>query len=213
MKLRKLMMLVVALVCVLAFSAPAYAAIVELPAVPTVKNNDTQAGWASNGTDNMTTDLTIEQLTSAKYLILELGAAPIGGMQFIWQGDGDGWAWNQTDGVIPNEGTSETTIVIDLAATAKNYSAFQSSTQAKVFLGYYSNTVADLQITRAYLSDSLPGEEAPADAAPAEEAPADGGAAEANPQTGDSSMIFIAMAVLALAGAGAVVFYRRAKAQ
>ncbi|MDR1687426.1 MAG: LPXTG cell wall anchor domain-containing protein [Clostridiales bacterium] len=208
MKLRKLMMLVVALVCVLAFSAPAYAAVVELPAVPTVKNNDTQAGWASNGTDNMTTDLTIEQLTSAKYLILELGAAPMGGMQFIWQGDGDGWAWNQTDGVIPDEGTGETTIVIDLAATAKNYSAFQSSTQAKIFLGYYSNTVADLQITRAYLSDSLPGEEAPADeAAPA----ADGG--EANPATGDSSFIFIVIAALAMACAGAVVFYRKAKAQ
>ena len=142
--------LIIAVLAIAALILPSLAATFTLGDF-TISNGDTQKGWASNGTDNKETNLSIETLTSAKTLVLELSKAPAGGLQIIWQGNGDDWAWNQTDGVIPSEGTEETTIRIDLATALKNYSKFKSSTEAKILLGYYSDNMADLGVTRAYL--------------------------------------------------------------
>ena len=121
-------------------------------------NNDTQQGWQTDSLDSAST-VTAAELTSAKYLVLEFAQAPTGGMQIIWQGDGSSGGladWNQTDKVIPNDGMSDTSIVIDLASTLKNYDEFQASTQIKLIIAYYSNNIADLGITRAYLTDTAP---------------------------------------------------------
>ncbi|MDR1689020.1 MAG: hypothetical protein LBS21_10475 [Clostridiales bacterium] len=174
MKFRKLIMVLVTMAFVALLSLPVFAAnMVELGRM-TATNNANQMGWATDGTDGNSTSLMMEDLAANKFLVLELGAAPAGGMQFIWQGDGNAWAWDQTDGVIPDEGTSETLIVIDLSKTAKGYAKMIASTQVKFFLGYWSNTVADLKITNAYLTDEDPRTAAAApaaDAAPADAAP------------------------------------------
>lgn len=221
MKLRKFMLLLVALV--FALSVPAYAAtvVVELPVEPTLVNNSTQKGWCTDGTDDIATDLTMEQLAAAESLVLEFAEAPSGGMQFIWQGDGDGWGWNQTDQVIPDGGISDTTFTIDLAKTAKNYDALKSSTKAKIILGYYSDGFDDLKITKAYLTYEDAG--AVAEAAPVAEAVvvaeaeavdvADSVVSEENPKTGDNFIIYFAGLALVLAACGTVVFYRKAKAE
>jgi len=200
MKLRKLVSLLAVLACVAAFCAPAYAAVVDLPVPPPTVNGDTQQGWATDGVDDVASSLTADDFHAAKYLVLELGAAPTGGLQFIWQGDGDGWAWTQTDGVVGNDGTDQTTIVIELATTAKNYDKFLASEQIKIFLGYYSPDIAGLKIEKAYFTDTAP-------------AVGGGGDAPANPDTGDSSVVFIALMALAAAGIGVFAFARKAKSE
>lgn len=188
MKLRKLFAAItscaVALTAMATLSFSASAAEVDLPLAPTAMNNDTQKGWATNGTDGNETDLTIEQLASATTLVLEFGAAPTGGMQVIFQCDGDDWAWNQNNGIIPDSGTTETKIEIDLTSLT-GWTAVTGSTQAKFFLGYYSNGFDDLKITRAYLvtgdapaaaTPAPAAEEAPAEPAAEAAAPADSGA-------------------------------------
>jgi hypothetical protein len=117
-----------------------------------VENNATQRGWGGGGVDDIETVVPMEAFINAKYLVLELSAAPTGGLQVIWQGDGDNWGWNETSGVIPNTGTSETTIVIELADTLKNYEAYLTNTMVKIFLGYYSPDIAGLGVTRAFLA-------------------------------------------------------------
>jgi hypothetical protein len=121
-------------------------------------NNDTQKGWRSNGTDSTETDLQINELVTAKYLVLELSAPPAGGFQIVWQGTGD-WGWNSnsilTDSgeAIPDKGTSieGNTLKIELSLALVKYEQFQGSTQAKILLAYYSPDIDGLGIEEAYL--------------------------------------------------------------
>ena len=196
MKLRKLTALFAAVACTAALCAPVLAATIDLGA-PTVVNNDTQKGWSTNGVDGITTKFSAEDFNTATTLTLEFASAPVGGMQLIWQGDADNWAWNQKDGVIPDNGTSETKLVIDLPSTLKNYDAFTKSSQIKIFLGYYSNGFDDLQITKATLSG---GGAAPAAAA-----------ASGNPDTGEGVIIYLSAAMVLLASCSAFFFYRKTK--
>jgi len=136
---------------------------VDLGTTFTASNDATQEGWCSNGTDNKTTDLDIADLIKAKYLVLEMPKAPTGGMQFIWQGTGNNWGWGQQDGILtdtgganPEKGSSFSndgkTLKIELSKAAKDYDKFIVSTQTKFFIAYYSSNVADLGITKAYLT-------------------------------------------------------------
>ncbi|MDR0325857.1 MAG: hypothetical protein LBI19_07185 [Oscillospiraceae bacterium] len=183
----------IAALAVAALILPALAATFTLGDFTAI-NNESQKGWGSNGTDDKETNLPIETLTSAKTLVLEFSKPPTGGMQIIWQGDGDDWAWNQTNGVIPDGGTEETTIRIDLAKTLINYDKFKASTHAKIFLGYYSTNVDDLGVTRATLEGATSG----------------GGG---NAQTGESPAVKTAAAVLILSVCAAAVLGRKMKAR
>ena len=129
---------------------PVELAIVKLGEMNNV-NSDTQMGWLTDGVDNKESPYTAGMFANAVSLILEFAEPPTGGMQVIWQGDGDGWSWNQTDGVIPDGGMDGTTLTIDLPSTLENYDAFTQSTQIKFFLGYYDDNIADLGIVSAYL--------------------------------------------------------------
>jgi hypothetical protein len=132
----------------------------------TISNGPTQQGWGSNGTDDIVVDITVDGFKYAKFLVLELSKAPIGGLQVIWQGDGDNWNWNENQSVLGNNGEpnaekgssiipgegSAVTLRLDLTKAILKYdTAYQTSTKIKILLGYYSNTVADLGITKAYL--------------------------------------------------------------
>jgi hypothetical protein len=130
-----------------------------------VVNNVTQQGWATNGQDGVVTDLTTDILISAKYLVLELSKAPTGGMQIIWQGNGKSPSdWNQQDDILTGSGGATgyaaiipgtgdaVTVRIDLSKAFKDRPTFELCTQAKFFVAYYSSNVADLGITKAYLS-------------------------------------------------------------
>ncbi len=127
-------------------------------------NPTSQRGWVTDGyTDGetiMTSDLTIDYVLAAQYLILDMSAAPVGGMQLIWQGDAVATTdWNQVDilsgmGVpdaekgVTLEGTS---LKIELAKALKTYDDFKNNTMAKIIIAYYSSGIDDLGITRAYL--------------------------------------------------------------
>jgi hypothetical protein len=125
----------------------------------TVTNQPTQRGWLTDGTDGKEVPLQIETVIAAKFLVLQLGSKPIGGLQVIWQGDGNGWGWAQMDGVLANDGTpnadkgavlsADNVLRIELSKAFVNYDLIKESTQFKMFLGYYSDNIADLGITKA----------------------------------------------------------------
>jgi len=126
----------------------------------TVSINDTQKGWASNGTDSLTTTLDIADLKAAKYLVLELSGAPTGGLKMIWLGDANSWSWTDTDGVLGDTGTpdaskgatlSDNVLKIELSKALKDYNKLAASTQVKLFIEYSSPDIAGLGITKAYL--------------------------------------------------------------
>jgi uncharacterized repeat protein (TIGR02543 family) len=134
----------------------------------TVSNNATQKGWATNGTDDIETNLDIVTLINAQYLELTLEKKPIGGVQIIWQGDGDDWNWNQnaiTDdngnfdsakgAVLTEEADDTFTLKIELSKALANYGALEDSYKAKIFIAYYSPNFDALGIIKADLIASL----------------------------------------------------------
>jgi hypothetical protein len=133
---------------------------VELGAFTVSTDNAGQKGWATDGTDGISTTLKIEDLIAAKYLVLELSKAPSGGLQMIWQGDGNAWDWAQNDGVLGDAGSpnaskgaslSGNVLKIELSKALKDYSKLAASTKAKLFIAYYTPDIAGLGITKAYL--------------------------------------------------------------
>jgi hypothetical protein len=124
-----------------------------------IRNQATQMGWGSEGTDNKEGQ-PVENFTTAKFLVLQLSAKPTGGLQMIWQGDSDGWNWNQNDGVLADDGTpnaakgatlsDDNVLTIDLSKALNKYSdMFVNNTKTKILLGYYSPNVEALGITKA----------------------------------------------------------------
>jgi hypothetical protein len=123
-----------------------------------IRNQDTQLGWGSNGTDGKQ-GLDIEKFTTAKTLVLQLTGKPAGGLQVIWQGTADGWNWNQNDGVLSDTGvpnaakgatlSASNVLTIDLTKALNKYAEYQTCEQVKILLGYYSPNIAALGITKA----------------------------------------------------------------
>jgi hypothetical protein len=139
---------------------------VDLGTTFTAENNASQKGWGTNGTDNKETDLDIADLIAAKYLVLEMPAAPSGGFQLIWQGNAVAWTdWNQQNSVLLDDGTPDpekgasvtvdggkAILKIELSKGFVKYDTeFKLCTQAKFFIAYYSPNVDALGITKAYL--------------------------------------------------------------
>jgi hypothetical protein len=124
-------------------------------------NQPTQKGWCSNGTDLTITDLEVEDLIAAKFLVLKLKSKPIGGLQVIWQGDGNDWFWAQTDGVLSDSGvpnaakgatlSADNVLTIELSKALRDPEKLAKSTQAKIYLGYYSDNIDDLGVFEANL--------------------------------------------------------------
>nr|AGS51657.1 glycoside hydrolase family 5 [uncultured bacterium contig00026] len=118
----------------------------------------TEKGWATNGTDNLTTSLNIADLKAAKYLVLEITTPPTGEMKFVWQSDSNNdWAWTEQvifdDSGAPNAANGATlednVITIELSKAIVNYAKLATSTQAKIFIKY--TNIDDLGITSSYL--------------------------------------------------------------
>jgi hypothetical protein len=140
--------------------SPGESKIIELGDFTAI-NNDNQKGWGSNGTDDKETTLDIEDLKAAKFLVLELSKKPTGGLQVIWQGDGNSWDWAQNDGILSDTGSpsaskgatlsGDNELKIELSKALKDYSKLAASTKAKIFVAYYTGGVAGLGVTRAYL--------------------------------------------------------------
>jgi hypothetical protein len=113
---------------------------------------DNQKGWCSDNDSGLPSSGSVSDFTSAQYLIVEFDKAPAGGIYFVWVGDSDGAKWNQTDQVVPDLGTSETTLVINLSKI-NGYDDYVKCTGfVKIFLGYHSSSWNDLGITDAYLA-------------------------------------------------------------
>jgi len=145
-----------------------------------LSNSDKQKGWLTNGVDDITSTLTADQLKNAQMLILDLSKAPVGGMQLIWQGNGNSWGWGQTvilgdTGEIEDEEMAmllnkdspelaeigltdlkdvDTILAINLAAALTDYEdkfVSDANTQIKIIIGYYAPDIAGLGLLRAYL--------------------------------------------------------------
>jgi hypothetical protein len=127
----------------------------------TTTNQPTQRGWCTNGTDGKEVDLTMDEILAAKFLVLQLSKKPVGGLQMIWQGDGNNWAWDQMDGVLSDAGgpnsskgatlSDDLVLRIELSKALKNYNKVADCTQFKMYLGYYSTSVQSLGIITADL--------------------------------------------------------------
>jgi hypothetical protein len=125
----------------------------------TTINQDTQKGWCSNETDNIATDLEADAFIRAKFLVLKLKSKPIGGLQLIWQGDGNSWAWAQTDGILSDSGvpnaargvtlSADNVLRIDLSKSLKDYGLVAGCTKIKFYLGYYSDDIDSLGVYQA----------------------------------------------------------------
>jgi hypothetical protein len=125
----------------------------------TVTNNPTQKGWCTEGTDGKDVPLQVEDVIAAKFLVLQLGSKPTGSLQVIWQGDGNGWGWTQNDGVLADDGTpnaakgavlsADNVLRIELSKAFVNYDQIKDCTQFKMYLGYYSDDISSLGITKA----------------------------------------------------------------
>ena len=129
----------------------------------TSENNENQKGWATVGLDegSLVGNIPIAKMKAAKNIVLELSAAPVGGLQVFWQGDGDNWGWNQTNGVLSDAGVPDadkgasldgTTLTIEIAKAFNAYEGVAASTKVKFFLGYYNGGIAGLGITKATLT-------------------------------------------------------------
>ncbi|MCL2004348.1 MAG: LPXTG cell wall anchor domain-containing protein [Oscillospiraceae bacterium] len=185
---KALLSLALAAILVAMIAAPALAN-VTLPLEFTWVNNANQSGWRSSGTDNVETDLTIEQLKSATSLILEVSNEPVGdAFHLVFQSDPD-WGWNQyefnTADVYANG-----RIVLEFANHPNHADLLAAEEYGKLLIGYWgdgSMDISALGITRAYLTVGGGGE---------------------GPKTGDNTMIALALTVLTLA-AGATVFLAR----
>jgi hypothetical protein len=181
----------------------AVSAITPLGAVTWI-NNDNQQGWRANGTDDEVTDLSLDALKAAKYIVIEMAAPPSGGIQVAVQSDGDGWAWNQTDG-IEAVGSA---FIID-TSTLTGWDGLKSAPEfGKFLIGFWggdgNETFANLQITNAYLAYDA--SQLPATGGGGAAAPAPGGTEV--PKVGNVAVASI-VTVMVLAGAAAVVTRKR----
>ncbi len=184
---KRILTLLAAVILIAAFTVPVFAATVNLPTAPVITNNDNQKGWCVNGTDGVTTDLTIEQLKAATTLTLEITAKPTGGFQFVIQSD-NGWAWSQTE-LTAADVYSNGKLTFKLA-DMQGYTELQSATaQAKFYVCYYDTTVDELGITKAYLTTGGSG---------------NGGNGN-NAKTADSPLIYIAGGALVAAACSVVL--------
>ncbi|MDR0223107.1 MAG: hypothetical protein LBI38_06215 [Oscillospiraceae bacterium] len=142
MKVKKILAVIIAVtMCAGAFITGVSAADVPLGA-PNWDNNANQKGWRPDGVDGVENSAyTTEVITSADALVVELNYVPEGGsFAVVWQGDGDGWVWNEYkwdelegfDDVL-----SGTTVTIPLADYLPYYEDYVASGSAKLLLGYW----------------------------------------------------------------------------
>jgi hypothetical protein len=127
----------------------------------TAINQATQKGWGTNGVDNVATDLEPADFINAKFLVLKLKSKPTGGLQVIWQGDGNSWTWEQQDNVLTSSGapnairgatlSDDNVLTIELSKALKNYGRMARCTKIKLYLGYYSKNIDDLGVIQADL--------------------------------------------------------------
>jgi len=140
----------------------------------TWRNGAPQQGWRSDGVDDVPTDLEWETIQYAKYLVLHTKGgtdategddadAPgtwqtqFNGIQFVAQGDGNGYAWSQTnlDAVeFARAGNKDVYIVID-THTLKRFHDIVGGTKGKILIAYWNcvNMFYGLGLQEAYLTN------------------------------------------------------------
>jgi hypothetical protein len=113
----------------------------------------------------MTWNLDWDDFTGATYFVVETegpgdNSWGFGTLQFVLQGDGDSWNWNESAtgnwNGLPGEKTAGVTtyIVVELSELI-GYDAVIAGTQAKIVVAYYGDTsdvIVDLGFVNAYLA-------------------------------------------------------------
>jgi len=141
----------------------------------TIENNDNQKGWATNGVDDVETDLEWETIVGAKYLVLiTKGSSNLngfGGLQIAFQGDGNNWAWKDPsvwgDWIsFAHTADDVVVIVVDLAtALGDDWATFLTGTKGKFFVCSYPLSGLGLQqamlVTEAGAEGQIPEDATP----------------------------------------------------
>jgi uncharacterized repeat protein (TIGR02543 family) len=115
-------------------------------------------GWLTNGVDDVETDLTMEILAAAKYLVIKsnsgANANGYGGIKICVQGDGNNWASTETEIIsdgwlnFPHTALDNVFFVIELAKLT-DWADVITGTQAKIAIGMWP--FSDLGLQDAYL--------------------------------------------------------------
>jgi len=141
MKLRKVFAgLLAGVLGTAAMVTAASAATFNLPKTSPWQNNANQWGWGAENSDAAVEGLTMENLASAKSLVIKVeNDLEDGGMFLVWQGKDNGWGWNQSDDIALADvyDASTKTITLDLSLL-KDYGDFKEETQGKILVGLYA---------------------------------------------------------------------------
>ena len=123
-------------------------------------NQPSQKGWYANGNDGEETDLEWDDVTFARYLVLETKSsdatkADFGGIQVVVSGNlVGGWTGiPATANLTYERGTDTVWIVFELRTFKDNYLKFVRGAAGKFLLAYYTPDVSGLDLREVYLTN------------------------------------------------------------
>jgi len=160
--------------------------------------------WFSNGTNGVDTPLTVEILSNATSLVIELKSPQDVQIVPIHTGDGDGWCWNQVadPAIMMADVVKDGKFTLDMTA----YQDFYSKCDYAAFhIAFWSGyMVSELEITKATLYY-----DAPAAGGGGGGGSSGGGGGSGSPKTGDVFLPFLGLFMISAAG---FVFIKKVKA-
>ena len=122
-------------------------------------NNNTQRGWRADTTDNVATDLALEDLNNAKYIVLHTKGGDsdtaFSEIKVVIQSNVDSWGWNTTNiGGADFDRTEDSFIVIDIS-TLKHGADLAECSKGKFIIEYATggNIVLGLGLEAGYITN------------------------------------------------------------
>jgi len=122
-------------------------------------NAETQRGWYSNGADGKDTDLDWDDVTFARYLVLETknksAVNNFGEIQIVFSGSIVG-GWKEvvkTSNLTYTRGTDTVWLVFELRDFKDNYLKFVRGTPGKFLIAYYTPDLSGFSLQEVYLTN------------------------------------------------------------
>jgi LPXTG-motif cell wall-anchored protein len=211
--MRKTLSVILALVLIVAFTAPAFAATTfKLPTTPH-KMDGVRAEWRSDGLDGIPTEIPRDILLKSTGIVFEM-PEPGSAWKFIWGAPSAGW-WAEhdnagvwADGKLTikwaDQGINpEKDMVDDLGPDEFDSNGNPGGPRCYfgILFADWSTPYEDFGVTGVYLTGNFPSDDAPANTP-----------GTSNPKTGDTTMIALAIGALVLASGAVIILARKVKA-
>jgi len=122
-------------------------------------NAPTQKGWRANGNDGVETDIEWEDITFARYLVLQTknttAVADFGEMQVVVSGSlVGGWTTGAgSSNTTYDRGTDTVWLVFELRTFKDNYLKFVRGAAGKFLIAYYTPDLTGLNLQEVYLTN------------------------------------------------------------